>query len=157
MCGPWSWDHGPLFLLDLISKADLMKLPHSFSTSILAGSLLLLSGCGGVSDAPTLVVVKGKVTLDGQPLETGNVLFVPIDGKGRADAGPVVKGEYELKCTAGEKRVEITSQVEADKPAADGLPDYKSRIPAKYNRATTLTATVKSSGENAIDFAVTSK
>jgi hypothetical protein len=135
-----------------------MKLAPLLRTRILAGCLLLpLTGCGGVSDEPALLGVSGKVTLDGKPLETGTVLFVPLDGKGRADAGPVVKGEYRLKCTPGEKRVEISSQVEADKPAADGLPDYKSLIPAKYNRATTLTATVKSTGENAIDFAVTSK
>lgn len=116
-----------------------------------------VTGCGGGSDLPPMVKVRGKVTLDGKPLETGQILFVPLDGKGRSDAGPILKGGFDLVCTSGEKRVEITSQVEADKPAADGLPDYKSLIPAKYNRATTLTATVKSTGENVVDFAVTSK
>jgi hypothetical protein len=61
---------------------------------LLCGALLLsLSACGG---GPNLVPVKGKVTVDGTPLETGSVAFWP-DGSGQEASGDIAKdGTYEL-------------------------------------------------------------
>ena len=57
----------------------LRKIAVSFSkalrTSLLVACSLTLAGCGG-----NLVTVKGKVTLDGEPLSGATVSFVPAEG-----------------------------------------------------------------------------
>ena len=54
--------------------------------------------------------------------------------------------------TEGPKRVEITATRESPTPAADGLPNYVSYIPAAYNSQSTLTAEVKPGGDNTFTF-----
>ena len=135
-----------------------MKL-RSFAPCLFASlGLALLSGCGGGEDnTPPLFAVRGTVTLDGQPLPTGEVLFVPVDGHGRPDAGKIADGKYELRCTQGAKTVSITSTKEVPAKQPGGIPDYISVIPKQYNSATKLTADVKGSGENTVDFKLESK
>lgn len=75
--------------------------------SLCAVGMLSLSGCGGLK----LVPVAGKVTLNGQPLSTGRVLFSPDSSKG--NEAPVgcsgrldSQGRFELRTagtTGGEK------------------------------------------------------
>jgi hypothetical protein len=115
--------------------------------------LWLFSGCGGAaSDAPVLVTVRGNITLDGKPLATGEVLFVPADGVGRSDAAPISAGQYEMKCTVGDKTVSITANEEVPSKTPGGIPDYIKLVPAKYNSKTTLKASVTGDKESTIDF-----
>jgi len=58
-------------------------------------------GCG--PPLPPMATVKGKVTVDGQPVTSGQVTFIPTDAKNSAfgSAGPIdSNGEYTLS-TAG--------------------------------------------------------
>lgn len=120
----------------------------SMALLVVLGLMVPLLGCGG----PTEIVVKGTVTFEGEPVETGEILFIPADGEGPVGAGPITNGEFSFVATPGAKKVEITANKVGDKPAPDGLPNYIPYIPKKYNTATTLTATVENKAENTYTF-----
>lgn len=112
------------------------------------GLIVSLGGCNTASE----ITVKGTVTFEGTPVETGEILFIPADGTGPVGAGPITNGEFSFIATPGEKKVEITANRVGDKPAPDGLPNYIPYIPAKYNTQTTLTKTVENKAENVYTF-----
>ncbi|MCI0457725.1 MAG: hypothetical protein L0Z62_12205 [Gemmataceae bacterium] len=67
---------------------------------VLLGSLLL-AGCGGGSDLPPMVPVKGKVTVEGKPVTSGQVSFLPLavdkDRKVPSSSGTIdASGNYEI-------------------------------------------------------------
>jgi len=137
-------------------------------------ALLLLAGCG--SKGPRLASVKGKVTLDGQPLANAIVTFTPVAG-GPASTGVTnSNGEYELACqlgkgaVVGQHKVSVRSQpptqtgagaVSSDDPSyqyggedSSRAPVFQEKIPAKYNTNTTLVREVKP-GSNEINLDLT--
>jgi hypothetical protein len=60
----------------------------------------LSTGCGSKS------AVSGRVTVGGQPVESGFVTFFPADDKGQSVGGEIVQGEYSIDIiTPGKKRV----------------------------------------------------
>jgi len=61
---------------------------------------LMATGCGSKSS------VSGRVTLDGQPVESGFVTFFPVEDKGQSVGTDIVHGEYSIDVlTPGKKRV----------------------------------------------------
>jgi len=75
-----------------------------FGSQFLVGVITILlvpffSGCGG-NDGPPFGQVMGKVTLDGQPIQAGMVMFIPDSASGTV--GPASQaqigsdGQYEL-------------------------------------------------------------
>lgn len=112
--------------------------------------LLSLAGCG--DSGPAKYGVTGSVTLDGQPVEQGEIRFLSADAQGTPYAGQIVNGKFDCQVTEGQKRVEITATRESPTPAADGLPNFVSYIPAAYNSQSTLTAEVKPGGDNTYTF-----
>lgn len=129
---------------------------HRFIRFAATLSVLLLStamfGCGSGKHE-----VTGTVTFEGTPIETGEIIFEPEDGKGPADAGSITDGKFLFECFPGKKKVLITATKVADKPAPDGLPNYVSYIPKEYNEQSTLTADVTAAGENSFDFELKKK
>jgi hypothetical protein len=132
--------------------------------------LLFVAGaCGKKSDLPATGPVEGKVTLNGQPLKSGTVVFVPDAGgksaQGNIDSdGTFVLGTFTETDGAilGTHKVMITAMEEA---GGSGLPEdnrtdpnvgLKSLIPAHYGNLekSGLTATVKE-GDNEINFELT--
>ena len=112
--------------------------------------LLLLLGCGSRSD---LGSVRGKVTLDGQPLPNAFLVFAPTtqgtSSRGKTDAA----GEYEMMFTDREKGAWIGEnlvRIHTGDVGSDG-PGPKERVPATYNQNTTLKVVVKP-GANTFDF-----
>jgi len=90
--------------------------------------LPLVAGCGGGKD----VAVRGKVTLNGSPLEQGYITLYPEDGHGTAVGGPVNKGEYHLDNVApGKKRVQV--QLTEQGPSSGANPG-RSRTDANEQR-----------------------
>ena len=62
--------------------------------------LLVLAVLVGCDDRPTRVRVSGVVTIDGQPLDRGNIKFVPKNGRPSAGTiGP--DGRFTLTCYDG--------------------------------------------------------
>jgi hypothetical protein len=122
--------------------------------TILAG--LWTAGC---SQQPRLHVVSGSVTFDGQPIPEGDILFITPDGTRGPDPAKVASGKYELKTTAGKKRVEISASRIRPGGArgAGGEPVPEEYVPARYNTQSELTAEVQAAGKNIFDFELKSK
>ena len=78
-------------------------------------AVLGATGCGRTG--PALVTVKGSVTFDGKPVETGEILFRAADGLVATHAGPIAAGGYQVRLPVGAKRVEII----ATRPITGGL------------------------------------
>jgi len=130
------------------------------SSSCLLAIIAFASGCGNPSgDQPELAPVTGTVTMNGQPLAGASVRFYPSEG--RPSAGVTNdQGEYELVYLQGNKgaiigshTVRISTQDEENDPMGE---QNTETVPARYNRETTLSATVENKS-NAIDFTLTSK
>jgi hypothetical protein len=138
--------------------------------AVLAIAGASFSGCGGGGDNLPREPVSGKVTLDGAPLASGDITFMPIDAASTstAVAAKVLNGAYEVRRSdgpvPGPYRVTISSveeQAPADaakaKPGDGDAPIMKERVPAAYNAKTTLKADVEKGGKNEFDFPLTSK
>lgn len=118
------------------------------SLALLVG--VLLAGCEQAEI--TRYKIVGKVSLDGQPLADGEVLFIPADGIGPSDACPIVNGEFEGQVAPGAKRVQVNSTKDTGKVAPDGLPDYRNIIPRQYNVESTLTAEISKGDDSPLVF-----
>lgn len=136
-----------------------------FSSGVVAvaGACLFFagSGCGSKQNGPQLYLVRGNVTLDGAPIESGRILFRKADGDKRPFAADITNGRYELKTEAGRMAVEITASRlipgKFDKSNGTPEPVGEMYIPAQYNKKTTLAAEITPSGENEFPFQLWSK
>jgi hypothetical protein len=79
-------------------------------------AILLVVGVGvlGCGETKSLNVVQGTVQYDGQPVEIGEIRFVPIGSeKAPASYGRIANGRYEISARGGvpsiKHRVEITA------------------------------------------------
>lgn len=61
-----------------------------------------IAGCGHTT------VATGQVTVDGQPLSRGNIVFQPADGNGPSQGAAVTEGRYRVEVAPGAKIVQIT-------------------------------------------------
>jgi len=128
--------------------------------ALVASCLVVLSGCG---DQGT-TTVQGKVTFEGQPVESGKIIFEPADRIGATAGGKIEQGTYQFvgpkTISSGDKIVRITAvrktgrQVAEGPPAAaDSMVDELERyIPAIYNRNSTLRREIISGQANEHDF-----
>jgi len=116
-----------------------------------AVGVLAAAGC---SNQPKLYPVSGTVTFDGQPVESGDILFISTAGDRGPDAAKIAGGKYALQTTAGTKRVEVSASRIRPGGArgAGGEPVPEEYIPARYNLESRLTAEVKAEGSNTFDF-----
>ncbi len=152
----------------LIARRDWMAL------LVGASMLLFLNfGCGDYS-GPERVAVSGIVQLDGLPMSGGLIRFVPKNER----AGPgamtrIIDGEFAFTAAdgpiPGDHRVEIESTdhqgFDIDDEAAFAAqmqktgrsPLGKNPVPAIYNTASTLTATVSNSQQSEIRFDLKSR
>jgi hypothetical protein len=134
-------------------------------------------GCPSKKDEAGRKNISGVVTLDGTPLQEGNIQFSPLDTQAPQGAGviggttTVKDGKYELKrdlgLYAGTYQVSITHTVIIDLktnlPAEDPSQYYETpgayrlehTIPDKYNTKTTLEITVGEEKNQTHDFALT--
>lgn len=126
------------------------RLPKDLAAALALGAVFTL----GCSNEPRLYPVSGSVTFDGQPVESGDILFLSPAGDRGPDPAKIEKGKYALKTTAGKKRVEISASRIRPGGArgAGGEPVPEEYIPAKYNLESELTADVKEADDNVADF-----
>jgi len=114
---------------------------------LLLSCLITFAGCTG-SEANT-GTVTGEVTLDGQPLKTGLIRFVPADGKTPTADTTITDGKFTAVVPLGEKKVEISAPKVVGKLKMYDTPDspvvdqVKDIIPPQYNVRSTLTLTVQ--------------
>lgn len=123
-------------------------------------ALTISTGCGKKTDE---LEVSGKVTIDGEPIETGTINFVAADGVAPTGGGVIKDGVYTAKVLPGEKKVLVLgNKLVGQEPEYKDVPDspmrdkYEMVTPEAYNAAhlTPLTATVSESQES-LDFDLT--
>lgn len=120
-------------------------------TAALLLVLPLLAGCGGEKPAE----VTGTVTMDGQKLAEGEIIFESVDGSKTPAASPIKDGAYTVLILPGAKKVRINASRPPKKPdpvlreAA-----RESSLGPEYNEKTTLTADVKPGKNEGVDFQV---
>src|SRR5690606_8439845 len=112
--------------------------------------IFLLCGCGE-SDTLKRVPVSGTVTLDGEPLPKGEIVFRPASGAGTTDGGQIENGSFSIEVTPGSKSVEITAwrEIPGSHEQLESGESGSSReqyVPPEYNEKTTLTADIPESG-----------
>jgi hypothetical protein len=131
------------------------------------GALLALAAIVGCNSADAgRAAISGKVTFDGQPLQSGEIVFEP-QGAGRLGIAQIVDGAYQMPPqqgpTPGKYLVRITANRPSGKavqPAADpsgrssGVA-YEQYIPAKYNEKSTTTVDVTAEPTAVHDFVLT--
>lgn len=117
----------------------------------------------GCSPAATEGVLTGAVTLDGAPVSSGQIRFVPVDGRSPTGGAVITAGKYSTKLAPGEYSVEISSPKEGparsmyDAAPAPAPSDAGAEtIPARYNAKTELKLNVEA-GDVHHDFTLTSK
>jgi len=122
-------------------------------------ALLAICGC---SDGK--VIVRGVVTVDGQPIDEGMISLEPVDGQGPTTGGVIKDGKYELTGPAavipGEKIVRIAGvrktgkMIEAGPPAPKGtlIPQMMQCVPSQYNDKSQLHVDVTAGKANTHDF-----
>ncbi|QDU61363.1 hypothetical protein Pan216_22190 [Planctomycetes bacterium Pan216] len=123
--------------------------------SLPVGLCVLLVGCGGGDG--NFGVVRGVVTLDGEPVPNAEVVFVPKEGGRFSKAKTNDAGEYVLIYSAskagaivGIHEVRVTTGVET--PSGKIVNET---IPAKYNAEGFVEKEVQP-GNNVIDVQLTS-
>jgi hypothetical protein len=128
----------------------------------LLSALVLTVAFAGCSSKPAGGVVKGTVTLDGQPLATGQILFVVADQNAQSAEATITAGHFEALVPPGEKRVEIRApkvtgkQKMYDTPDSPTVDTVVELLPAKYNVNSELKMTV-AGGEQEQSFDLKSK
>ena len=123
--------------------------------AILLACCGFLSGCTGTD----FVVGTGTVAFDGVPVETGLIVFHPLDRGVAPQGASIVAGRFTIRCRPGRHRVEIRgtraideSQVPPTMPRLPDAPIREDFIPAAYNTESMLEATVTAGGPNLFDF-----
>lgn len=128
--------------------------------------VVVVAGCGSEGKAD----VSGRVTLDGEPLAGGLIVFEPADRHGAPAGGTISDGNYLLNGAAGvppgEKVVRITGvfktgrRIEVGPPTPPGtMTDEVQEIPIPtiYNTNSSLKVNVSEGEANKHDFALKSK
>lgn len=123
---------------------------------VLAVVMLVMMGCRGARRA----AVAGKISLDGQPVEGGSILFIPIEGQQRESSwGEIQAGEYAIAArqgpVVGPNRVEIRWPRKTGRkmPLDPEFDELREAIPACYHSDSELQVDVKP-GKNLFDFAL---
>ena len=134
--------------------------------SWLVAVTMAAAGCGGASsDGLPREAISGRVTLDGQPLPTGTITFVPIGFEGPPVGAPVEGGSYSISRREGpipgayrvsvySRRLTGKSYPDPDDPTAMIQESFEG-IPPKYNLKSDLKAEVAKGGDNRFNFDLT--
>src|SRR5688572_15059983 len=100
-------------------------------------------GCTGNSAVP----LRGTVTLDGQPVTGGSIVFMPQMAGGPKAAAAIENGAYSIPAAQGVKPGKYRVEVSWHKPTGRKIPsadpgmtadETREAIPAKYNSNSTL-------------------
>lgn len=138
--------------------------PGCWLLAVIAVAIAATWGCGRTG--PARGAVQGHVTVGGQPLAHGRILFLPQTAEG----GPVVTaaiqdGHYVLSSsegpTLGLHRVEVEGELKLGFALDDeqayaqrkGAPLPPNPIPPQFNQQSTLSTVIKA-GENVFDVAI---
>lgn len=138
--------------------------------AVVAGLLSVLTGCGGQKPPEqTKAKVKGTITLDNKPLQTGHIVFDAGNGQPPADLD-ILDGKFEGSAPVGKCKVSITSfkqmtmkeklEREGKKPM-DGpgydQPQEVNLLPDRYNVKSEISREIYGDKANDLTFELKSK
>ena len=99
------------------------------------GFAIVASGCG--DKGRVMTKVSGNVTLDGVPVNDGQILFRLTTGEQKGYEAMIKDGTYHLECEPGDAKIEITAfRIVPGKFTTVNGPKEPVRemyIPEKYN------------------------
>ncbi len=128
-------------------------------TLCLCGLILAIGGCQQTDSKFERFPVSGTVSLDGEPIKAGRIMFIDPQMTLDPDPAEIVDGAYKLMATAGHRRVEVNVSREVPgKKTPLGSPVYKEVVDPKYNLNSTLEAEImpEPAPGNILDFEVKS-
>jgi hypothetical protein len=135
---------------------------NKFAVRHMTKILLLVALCGCSSQPPTGKVL-GEVTLDGQPVKDGAVMFFPADGQGQTGGAAIKEGKFVAEQVPVSKmKVEIHGNKVVGKYKAYDTPDSPlidqivEIVPPRYNFQSELILDVKK-GEQQVRYDLKSK
>ena len=121
-----------------------------------AGQVVTLLGRNGMGKTTTVRAImgllpprRGEVTLDGQPVKDGRVLFTPLDGQGGTGGAAIVEGKFTAEVPVAKMKVEINGnkvigkRKAYDTPESPLVDEVVEIVPPKYNVNSELTLDVK--------------
>lgn len=120
------------------------------ATMLAVGTLV---GCGGDIHR---VQLSGEVTYKGQPVETGQIRFVPVSGNDAPlTIAKIANGRYDTGkkdgAAVGSYKVMILAFNPNDPiPTGPGSPARRQLLPANYNTQSELTISIKPEEDNKI-------
>jgi len=141
----------------------MIRIPPNF----FAAAITVISTVGCGEAGPARAPIQGKVTVVGQPLPAGRILFTPIaPNQGPATSAVITAGEYKIPKdegpVVGNNRVEVEANLnlgfaiddEAAFAKRGGKPLPPNAIPPEFNRYSQLVVEVKAGEENKYDVTV---
>jgi len=124
---------------------------------------LLMPVWAGCNGGPAMGKISGEVTMDGQPLKAGRILFTPEDGQGQTGGGTIADGKFLVEVPPAKMKVQINaSKVIGKRAAYEGVPNspmddvVQEIIPKRYNDQTELSQDVKP-GAQSVKYELRSK
>jgi hypothetical protein len=120
---------------------------------------MLLPGLAfGCRSGPLMCDVSGTITLDGQPVPDGEIIFQAVNNDITPDVGQIMAGRFSLRVRVGPKRVLILSskKVPGKGPRGENFMLVRT-IPPRYNDETTLQADIKPEGPNHFEYPLSDK
>ena len=125
--------------------------------------LILTIGCESY-EGPRRGAVRGKVTLGGEPIKEGTIVFTPTGGtKGSVAGGTIEDGQYAIDEPSGPvvglnlisisamKKTGRKFQEPPPSPPGTLTDETVEAVPARYNANSELTRDI-ASGKNTFDF-----
>src|SRR5262245_27245615 len=101
---------------------------------------------GGCSGGPPMGDVQGTVTVNGEPLGEGAVMFTSVNGATPTTGGPIRHGKCRVQVPVAKQRVQIVANVvDREKTPPNPTNDQiymKKLVPDRYNSKSTLTIDV---------------
>ena len=121
----------------------------------------------GCDTGPTMGVVSGTITIDGEVAPVGSsITFIPTEGAGPTAGAMVEEGKYTAEVPVGTSKVEIRAPRELGirfaqregpgSEEAGGTGQIRESLPPRYNDNTELTFDVQK-GENLKDWDLSTK
>jgi hypothetical protein len=124
---------------------------------LFGGAVLALALVGCSDPGPKLYKVTGTVTWKGAPIENGQINVLADDAGTAPATSKIVDGKFELRTTAGVKRIEVFNQKDAGFNKAMGANAFYNDVSKEYNVETKLRFEVKPSDDNVLDLVLPQK
>jgi hypothetical protein len=130
--------------------------------------LIALSAMLGCGSQPARTYVSGKVTFDGEPVKSGQIVFEPL-GPGRVGIAQIAEGAYSMPAERGPSPGKYIVRITANRPTGQQasaamrgarqapVDVVEQFIPASYNDRSELSIEIGGEGAVERDFELTSE